>query len=398
MTMAAVQRRIRQTLTLAAAALVASGCCACWFTHPQPARPATPTTAIVRSNQIVHFGAESANPEANDPGNVNVFGEMRGIKAGPVRPVGDTNFQQHTFVDQGYDADPTVDATGKWLAFASTRDSEHSNLYMQKVDGTAVIQLTSENVDDASPSFSPDGKQIAFASTRAGNWQIFVMDVSGKNVTQVTTGPLQAIHPSWSPDGTRLVYCCLGSRSQQWELWTVSLESNEKRMIGYGLFPSWSPQKDVDRIAYQKPRQRGSRWFSLWTLDLVNGEATHPTEVVTSTNAAILSPTWSADGSRLAFATVMQPTQQIMAKSKGRTDIWVVNADGSDRQRLTDGTGTNLMPFWSGERVYFVSDRGGSECIWSVRADPSRASSVAQQPKKDPFAKQQDADLRGPDH
>ncbi|HSU69203.1 MAG TPA: hypothetical protein VLJ39_20125, partial [Tepidisphaeraceae bacterium] len=261
-------------------------------------------------------------------------------------------------------------------------------------DGTAVIQLTSENVDDAAPSFSPDGKRIAFASTRAGNWQIFVMDISGKNVTQVTTGPLQAIHPSWSPDGTRLVYCCLGSRSQQWELWVTNLETHENRMVGYGLFPSWSPQKDMDRIAYQKPRQRGSRWFSLWTLDLVNGEATHPTEVVTSTNAAILSPTWSADGSRLAFATVMSPTQQIAPKSKGRTDIWVVNADGTERQRLTDGTGTNLMPFWSGERVFFISDRGGAECVWSARALSAKSFPLA---GKKETPRQQDADTREPD-
>lgn len=396
MTMAAaVLRSVRQGMTVLAVMAATSGCCCCWCRNAAlPPAPAPTTAPAARAEDVVHFGATAETPEANDPGNVNVFGEMKQIKAGPVRPVGDSNFQQHTFVDQGYDADPAVDSTGKWLAFASTRDSEHSNLYMQKVDGTAVVQLTSENVDDASPVFSPDGKQIAFASTRAGNWQIFTMDVSGKNVTQVTIGPLQAIHPSWSPDGTRLVYCCLGSRSQQWELWTVNLQSNEKRMIGYGLFPSWSPQRDADRIAFQKPRQRGSRWFSLWTLDLVNGEATHPTEVATSTNAAILSPTWSPDGSRLAFATVMQPSHDLAPKSKGRTDVWVVNADGSGRQRLTDGTGTNLMPFWSGERVYFVSDRGGAECVWSVRADAAKAFPVAE--KKDPF-KQQDADLRGPD-
>jgi TolB protein len=376
-------------------AAVSSGCCCCWCHHlpPQPA-PATAPAPRVADN-IVHFGTDGAATSADDPGAVNVFGEMKDIKAGPVRPVGDSNFQQHTFVEQGYDADPAVDATGKWLAFASTRDSEHSNLYMQRVDGTAVMQLTSEAADDASPTFSPDGKQIAFASTRAGNWQIFIMDASGKNVTQVTTGAMQAIHPTWSPDGTRIAYSCLGSRSQQWELWTINLQTNEKRMIGYGLFPSWSPNREVDRIAFQKPRQRGSRWFSLWTLDMINGEATHPTEVATSTNAAILSPTWSPDGSRLAFATVMQPAQNVAPHSKGRTDVWVVNSDGTDRQRLTDGTGTNLMPFWAGERVYFVSDRGGAECIWSVRADSGKAAAPVAA-KKDP-AVQQDASTRDPD-
>lgn len=387
-------KRMRLTLATMIAAAAASGCCCCWC-HRNEVKPVPATAPVAQAEPgIVHFGTDGSSSAAIDPGAVSVFGEMKDIKAGPVRPVGDTNVQQHTYVEQGYDADPSVDAAGAWLIFASTRDSDHANLYMQKVDGTAVVQLTSEAADDASPVFSPDGKQIAFASTRAGNWQIFAMDISGKNVTQITTGPMQAIHPTWSPDGSRIAYCCLGSRSQQWELWTINLQTNEKRMIGYGLFPSWSPSRDGDRIAFQKPRQRGSRWFSLWTLEVVNGEATHPTEVVTSTNAAILSPTWSPDGNRLAFATVMKPAQSIGPHAKGRTDIWVVNADGTDRQRLTDGTGTNLMPFWGGQRVYFVSDRGGSECIWSVRADFSKAAPIAT--KNEPV-KQENADTRDPD-
>ena len=88
-------------------------------------------------------------------------------------------------------------------------------------------------------------------------------------------------------------------------------------MIGYGLFPSWSPSRDGDRIAFQRPRQRGSRWFSLWTLDLVNGEATRVTEVVLSSNAAVLSPTWSPDGKRLAFATIMEPNKELCLSQKG---------------------------------------------------------------------------------
>ena len=44
----------------------------------------------------------------------------------------------------------------------------------------------------------------------------------------------------------------LGPRGQQWELWTVNLQTSEKRMIGYGLFPSWSPDRSVDRIAFQR--------------------------------------------------------------------------------------------------------------------------------------------------
>jgi TolB protein len=317
---------------------------------------------------------------------VNMFGEMDGMPPVPGRPAGDAGYQQHTFTDEGSDSDVGVDPTGKWIIFASTRNAEHSDIYIQRVDGTAVTQLTSDAADDAYPCFSPDGKQVAFASTRAGAWQIYVMDTDGRNVVQVTSGAMQCIHPSFSPDGLRLAYSAIGSRSNQWEIWIADLRSSEKRMVGYGLFPRWSPDRTVDRIAYQKARQRGGRWFSLWTLDLIDGEGRRMTEVAASTNAAIVSPCWSPDGQRLSFATVMQPAragsppgkEPAPAHPRPQQDVWTINVDGSNRQRLTDGNGTNLSPFWASDnRIYFVSDRGGNECVWSVRTDPGRAMNVA---------------------
>jgi TolB protein len=316
-----------------------------------------------------NVGTTVADTTANPP-SVNVFGELDGIPTGPAKLIGDEGFQQHTFTDEGYDADVSIDPTGKWMAFASTRHSEHASIYLQRVDGTAVTKLTSDESDNAYPAFSRDGKYIAFCSTRAGAWNVYVMDVDGRDTVTVTSGPAQCIHPSFSPDGTRLVYSCLGTRSNQWELWTVSLATNEKQQIGYGLFPSWSPEKGVDRIAFQRARQRGSRWFSLWTLDLIDGDAHRVTEVAVSSNAAIVSPSWSPDGKRLVFATILDPNRKTktVKNVRGEQDIWTIAADGTDRRRVTDGNGINLSPFWASDnRVYFVSNRSGNEAIWSVR-------------------------------
>jgi Tol biopolymer transport system component len=309
---------------------------------------------------------------------VDVMGEFDGATRRVPASFGEAGFQEQTFLSEGADADVAVDPGGKWIAYTSTRHSEHPALYIQRTNGVSVTQLTSDGADAATPCFSPDGKQIAFSSTRSGNWNIYVMDVDGRNVMQITEGTAQDMHPSYSPDGTRLVYSSLG-KNNQWELWTVSLTTGEKRMIGYGLFPSWSPDKAVDRIAFQRSRQRGSHFFSLWTLDLIDGEARRPTEVTASNNAAIVSPGWSPDGKKLAFTTILDPKKGADGKTVGQQDVWIVNADGTGRRRLTDGNGTNLTPFWAVDnRVYFVSDRGGNQAIWSVLAgEPMTATANA---------------------
>ncbi|MHB1156600.1 MAG: TolB family protein [Phycisphaerales bacterium] len=326
--------------------------------------------------------------------NMNLYGELPGS---PSNLPNDSfaNTRQITFTPEGADFDVTVSPDGQTLFFASTQHRPTADIYTKSVTGNTVTQLTSDPANDTMPAISPDGKRLAFCSDRAGSWDIFVLDLAtsggggGGQPVQLTSSPTQELHPSWSPDGRQIVFCSLGEQSGQWEIAAIDVDNPaQRRFLGYGLFPSFSP--DGGKIAFQRARYRGTRWFSIWTLDYNKGEATRPTEIAASANAACINPTWSPDGRELAFVTVMNPTGQTAASTSGSGgggrpvsgELWVINVDGTGRRQLTTDKFVNLQPAWSRDGfVYFVSNRSGNDNLWAVRSATTPRTQMADQGK-----------------
>ncbi len=281
------------------------------------------------------------------------------------------NLARHSFTTDGLDFDPDACDRLGLLAFASTRNSEHPDVYLKSTDGTALTQLTSDPADDIQPRFSPDGDRVAFCSNRGGNWDIWVTNRDGTEFTQLTHDPGDEVAPCWSPDGTQIAYCAWGHRSHQWEIWTLAAEHpGIRRFLAFGMFPAWSP--DAKRLALQRARQRGSHLYSIWTVDLVDGEALHPTEIAHEDAGACIAPSWSPDGAMLVYSVV--PAEAAPpARTDGTptaADLWVVELSSGLRMRLTDGDDPCFNPVWARDgRIFFVSSRSGTENIWSLTTE-----------------------------
>ncbi len=75
------------------------------------------------------------------------------------------------------------------------------------------------------------------------------------------------------------------------------------------------------------------------------------------------SPSWSPDGQKIAFTS----------ERSGNYDIWVMDADGGNKQQLTRHEGYDSDCYWSpdGQKIAFSSGRSDNGDIWVMDADGS---------------------------
>ncbi len=321
---------------------------------------------------------------AADP--VPGYGEVPDENARFAAVDGLQNFAQLTFAHDGEDFDPKLSRDGKWLVFASTQHRETPDVYIKAVGSRTVTQLTSHPASDVMPVISPDGSRIAFASNRGGTWGLYVMSIKGGQAVQLSAGSAHELHPSWSPDGKHLAFSRLGQVSGRWELWVMDVARPQAaEFIGYGLFPEWCPVAETgsdmtDRILFQRGRERGDRAYSLWTVDFTPGLAENFTEVASHQGLATTNATWSPDGKWIVYSTSV-PGRSAAGHQGGPSDLWVAAVDGSSRAALTGGRFANALPAWGPDnRIYFVSNRGGVENVWSMGAEKALAAAGVLRP------------------
>ncbi len=176
------------------------------------------------------------------------------------------------------------------------------------------------------------------------------------------------IHPSWSPDGGSLVYCSTDDfAGGRWTLRIRETSTGRTHILenAEGLLPEWSPVDN--RIVFQRMRERDGWLSSIWTLEYEGGSARNMSAIFSRDDLAAINPSWSPGGRHVVFATA-DGTARCAGVQGEADDLWCVRADGSHAVRLTSGPAADWMPTWASDgRIYFVSNRSGTNRIWSFR-------------------------------
>ncbi len=142
----------------------------------------------------------------------------------------------------------------------------------------------------------------------------------------------------WSPDGRRIALSDIEIvDGQAYEhVYVIDVESGEKEKLtsypGVNNFPAWSP--DGRKIMYLRSEGRGRLGFpvnpDIWVMNADDSDKKQLTDSPMSEDAW-----WSPDGARIAYIVYSQGIFDEGKKSKeDKSEIWVMNTDGSDKQLL----------------------------------------------------------------
>ncbi len=185
------------------------------------------------------------------------------------------------------------------------------DIWIVPKEGGVALPLASPVGGETTPRFNGDGSKVAFVGNYGGGTDLYVQSTAGGIAERMTFHPSSEQLCDWSPDG--------------------------------GLIYSTNGFSGLRRMAQ---------------LFKVSKDAPYPTQlpVPYGTSGAV-----SPDGKWLAYTPYSRDTRTWKRYRGGMaSDVWLLNLETHRSIKVTDWEGTDTIPMWHGEAVYYLSDAGSS--------------------------------------
>jgi TolB protein len=244
---------------------------------------------------------------------------------------------------------------GEWICYRHedyglTDTSYPTGLYIMKADGTSRYLIVPGEA--FTPDWSNDGEWIAFFSGA-----IHILKVGTDSISSLT--PFAAFFPSWSPNDNRLVFDTSYEDPQgAHAIWIIGRAGENLTDIsdhGTGEWRSadWSP--DGSTIVHYRYIGVGAQ--EIFTMDTLGENSMR----LTYNSVEDFRPRWSPEGTQIAWWLRMGLANE----------VWVMNEDGTNQQKLTDGTYPNWSPDSKSVMFSNVNPAGDRVVLWTIRPDGS---------------------------
>ena len=270
-------------------------------------------------------------------------------------------------------SEPSLSPDRREIAFVSGGD-----IWTVPVSGGEARLLVSHAAYDSRPLYSPDGTRLAFVSTRTGNGDIYVLTLASGQLRRVTFDDVPDQLDAWSRDG-RWLYLSSGSKDVNGmnDIFRVSADGGTPMAVSADRFTQeyWSAPSpaDANTIAFTARGMTSSMWWrhghshidesQIW-VEHFGGE-TPQYEQITKGDARTAWPMWSGDGKTLYF----------VSDKGGPENVWSKGVGGGEEHAVTTfKTGRVLWPTMSydGKAMVFERDFG----VWTLDVATGKAAEV----------------------
>ncbi|UCG50803.1 MAG: PD40 domain-containing protein [Candidatus Latescibacterota bacterium] len=182
------------------------------------------------------------------------------------------------------------------------------DIWTVPVEGGVATRITGHDGEERFPKFSPDGKTIAFTGEYDGNFDVYVMSVHGGEINRVTYHPGFDAVVGWHPTNGKILFRSRRHSFNRFDrLFLVSPDGTGLEELILHEAAQGSFFEDATKIAYN----REAREFRTWK----------------------------------------------RYKGGNAQDLYVFDFEKNTDTKLTEFEGTDRMPMWIGNKIYFSSDR-----------------------------------------
>lgn len=241
-------------------------------------------------------------------------------------------------------------------------------------------------VSDAAESRQTGAQKIVFVRLLSpGEGQLWTMNTNGSNQQPLTPASESVATPAWSPDGQEIAFTSTGPSGDPSKstIWLIKADGSGEHQLtqlppncqAIDDSPTWSP--DGTRIAFISDRS------GPWELYTIKTDGSGLQKITSlpfgqpceASGVGASSPSWLPKANTIVFADDYVPGHDL-----GHHEIYLIHPDGSGLRRLTNraaakhgcqhGDG-NSQPTWSpnGRNIAFTSDLSGHPEIYVMNTN-----------------------------
>lgn len=262
------------------------------------------------------------------------------------RPFNVNDFMQFNFV-----YDPQIAPNSKKILYVKSSMEEKkylSNICLYDIASNNNCQFTYGN-SDSNPRWSPNGDKIAFNSSRKDRKKIYVMTANGGEAEPVVDFRYGVGEPVWSPCGTKIAFLAeMYEKQTVDDLLKCAEDENDKKI------------KDQNEIS-QRVTKLLYKYNGLPQAGLIDNKVQHifildlktnKIEQLTSGSYCINEFTWSPNSQHIAFSCNMA---EDIGYNIMDSDLYIIDLKSKEQKRLTKGKGLVASPTFSadGKKIAF---------------------------------------------